>query len=236
VTPLAAVTLDAAGTLFDVAEPVGTTYARVAAAHGIRADAAAVERRFRSAFGAAPPLAFPGASPARLRAHERAWWGTIVREALGPRARGAALDAAFDALFAHYATAAAWRVPAGAPSALARMRAAGLRLAVVSNFDGRLPGLLRDLGLAALVDHVAWSSNAGAAKPAAAIFHGALAALGVPPGAALHAGDGRVADVDGARAAGMRAVLVAPAAPPGLPPDVGCVAAVSALPALLGIA
>src|SRR5207302_528021 len=61
--PLGAVTLDAAGTLFEVAEPVGVTYARVAARHGIGVTATELDRAFRAALAGAPPLAFPGASP-----------------------------------------------------------------------------------------------------------------------------------------------------------------------------
>ena len=47
------------------------------------------------------------------------------------------------------------------------------------------------------------------AKPDAAIFAQALAALGARAADALHAGDDLAADVGGARAAGIAAVLVA---------------------------
>jgi putative hydrolase of the HAD superfamily len=205
---LRAVTLDAAGTLFQVAEPVGSTYARFARAHGIAADPAAVERGFRTAFAAAPPLAFPGASPSRLADHERAWWYTIVRSAFGRAATTTGFDEWFDAVFAYYTTADAWRVPPDVRPALARLRAAALRIGVVSNFDGRLPVILAALGLAPLVDRVVWSSRVGAAKPDPAIFHAAVAALGVAPAEALHVGDDPRADVEGARAAGLRALRI----------------------------
>jgi putative hydrolase of the HAD superfamily len=205
VADLRAVTLDAAGTLIEVAEPVGGTYARFAARHGIAIAPDDVERGFRAAFASAPPLAFPGASPLRLADHERAWWYAVVRRAFGAAAAGPAVDACFDA---HYAGAAAWRVHREVPDALRRLRARGLRLAVVSNFDARLVPLLGALGIAPLVDRVVHSTRAGAAKPDPAIFADALAALGVPAAAALHAGDRIDADVDGARAAGMRAALV----------------------------
>jgi putative hydrolase of the HAD superfamily len=203
-----AVTLDAAGTLFDVAEPVGATYARIAAAHGIALDAGAVERGFRVAFAGAPPLAFPGASPVRLADHERAWWYTVVRAAFGRAGGSPAFDPCFAELYTHYARPDAWRVHADVPDALRALRTRGLRLGVVSNFDGRLPGLMAGLGLAPLVDAVTHSSLAGAAKPDPAIFHAALTRLGVAPPEALHVGDDPRADVEGARAAGMHALLV----------------------------
>lgn len=220
--PLGAVTLDAAGTLFEVAEPVGVTYARVAARHGIGVTATELDRAFRAALAGAPPLAFPGASPVRLPDHERAWWYAVVRRTFGAAGMSSHFDACFAELFDFYARAAAWRVFADAPEALRALRARGLRVGVVSNFDTRLVGLLDQLGLAPLVDRIVHSTRAGVAKPDPAIFHLALEALGVPPAEALHAGNEVVADVEGARAAGLRAVLVdregrlAPL-PPGVP-------------------
>ena len=218
---LRAITFDAAGTLFGIAEPVGETYARVAAQHGIRVPASKADAGFRRAFSTAPPLAFPGASPTRLAAHERAWWYTVVRQALGRPASGPAFDACFDELYEYFATAAAWRVFPDVPDTLAALRARGLCLAVVSNFDARLDPLLADLGVRRLVDAVVCSSHAGSAKPDPGIFCAALAALDVPASVTLHAGDDLVADVLGARTAGLSAVLVCRSGPPpALPPDV----------------
>jgi putative hydrolase of the HAD superfamily len=224
---LRAVTLDAAGTLFDVTEPVGATYARIAGAHGLAIDPAAVERGFRTAFAAAPPLAFPGASPVRRADHERAWWYTLVRAAFGRAAASPAFDACFADLFAHYARADAWRVHPDVPDALRALRARGLRLGIVSNFDGRLPGLVAGLGLAPLVDAITHSTQAGAAKPDPAIFRAALATLGVAPAEALHVGDDPRADVEGAQAAGLAVVRISRAVPPNGP---GAIASLDELP------
>jgi len=64
-----AVTFDAAGTLIAPREPVGATYARIAAAHGIAADAATTAAAFRRAFAAAPPMAFPGTATIAIMDH-----------------------------------------------------------------------------------------------------------------------------------------------------------------------
>jgi len=202
-----AVTLDAAGTLFEPAEPIGVTYARIAAGHGIIVAPDAVERRFADAFAAAPPLAFPDATAVTLGDDERAWWSSVVRAALGTEPTRAFV-ACFAELYDYYAGPAAWRVYADVPDALRALRARGLRLAVVSNFDRRLDGLVASLGLGPLLDAIVSSTQARAAKPAPEIFHAALRTLGVPPAAALHAGDSVIADVAGARAAGLRPVLV----------------------------
>lgn len=229
--PLRAVTLDAGGTLIAPAEPVGATYARLAGAHGVPADAAALEDGFRAAFAAAPPLAFPGCATNALRDAERAWWRALVAQAFGAGASAPGFAAAFDALFAHYARGDAWSVLPGVRDALAALRARGLRLAVVSNFDARLHAILAALGLDAAVDRVVASTEVGAAKPAAAIFHAACDALAADPADVLHVGDTLREDVQGARAAGLRAALVGAPAP--VPDGVVRLADLSALPALV---
>jgi putative hydrolase of the HAD superfamily len=93
-------------------------------------------------------------------------------------------------------------------SALARLRAAGLRLGVVSNSDGRVEVALEAAGLLQYFDVVLDSAVVGVEKPDPAIFRAALDALGVRPEEALFVGDLYEVDVVGARAAGMTAVLL----------------------------
>jgi putative hydrolase of the HAD superfamily len=97
-----------------------------------------------------------------------------------------------------------------APPALAALRAAGLRLVVVSNWDVSLHDALAATGLERQVDAAISSAQAGASKPDSALFRRALAlAGGVAPSAAVHVGDRPDLDVAGARAAGIRPILVA---------------------------
>jgi putative hydrolase of the HAD superfamily len=91
----------------------------------------------------------------------------------------------------------------GAAAACRALADAGLRLAVVSNWDVDLRVHLADLGLTAIVEAVITSAEAGAPKPDPAIFELALATLGVPPEDVVHIGDA-AADEEGARAAGVR--------------------------------
>ena len=92
--------------------------------------------------------------------------------------------------------------------ALDALRGAGVRLAVVSNWDCSLPGVLAGLGVVDRFDAICASAPVGAAKPDPAIFRHALGLLGVQPENALHCGDSLDADCAGARAAGLRAVLI----------------------------
>lgn len=118
------------------------------------------------------------------------------------------------------------------PSALDDLRAAGCRLVVCSNWDVSLRDVLRDTGLAELVDGVVTSAEEGVAKPDPALFARALAVAGVGRADALHAGDSVAEDVEGARAAGIRPVLVARDGGPS-PADVTVVTGLDALRALL---
>jgi len=226
--PLRAVSFDAAGTLFHPVAPIGELYAGVARRHGIAVDATALHRRFRAAFQAAPPLAFPGVAPAELRAREKAWWHAVVREVFAGVAVGD-FDAYFDDLFAFFASADAWRADPDAAPLIRNLRAWNLRILVVSNFDARVRGVLAALGLAELIDAITISSEAGAAKPDPGIFRTALAtasALGgeaLKPSEVLHVGDTTREDLPAARAAGLDVVLVGDETLAAEAPDATCV-------------
>lgn len=213
--PIELVAFDAVGTVIRLREPVGETYARRAAGHGVRVPARRLEDGFRRILRAAPPMVFPGEGPDATRRHERAWWRQRVREtfkASDQTVRFADFDAFFDALFAHYASGAAWQTTPGARDALARLRDQGRRLAVASNFDQRLESILQDLDLDGFFETLWLPARAGAAKPDPAFFTGLLDALGVAPEAAVHVGDDPDEDLAAARRAGLHAVAVEPPA------------------------
>jgi putative hydrolase of the HAD superfamily len=96
----------------------------------------------------------------------------------------------------------------GVGSAIATLRQAGFRVAMVCD-TGFSPGrVVRQLVAAHGLSFDAWafSDEVGLPKPAAAMFHAALTPFGVAPAAALHVGDLRRTDVAGGRAAGLRTV------------------------------
>jgi HAD superfamily hydrolase (TIGR01509 family) len=114
----------------------------------------------------------------------------------------------YRALAARFAAAASWQVFPDVGPALHRLRAAGLRLAVISNWVWEAPRLIRALGLADWFETVVISDRVGYNKPHPAIFRAALEASGVAPGRAVHVGDSYLKDVVGATAVGMRAILL----------------------------
>jgi putative hydrolase of the HAD superfamily len=91
---------------------------------------------------------------------------------------------------------------------LAELREFGLRLVCISNWDYTLPEVLARCGLGDALDGVVTSAAAGARKPDPAIFERGLSLASAAPEEAVHVGDSQAEDVDGARAAGVRALLI----------------------------
>ena len=103
--------------------------------------------------------------------------------------------------------------PDPAPHAVAVLRALHGRypLAIISDAIVTPGRLLREVmhqhGLARYFDAFIFSDEAGAAKPARAVFDQAAAALGVPVTGLVHVGDREPNDIAGPHGVGARAVL-----------------------------
>ena len=93
-----------------------------------------------------------------------------------------------------------------APGVLAELRAAGLRIGLVSNSARDVREFARHHGLE--VDAGISSFHHGRTKPHASIFRAVLDLLGVEPAQAAMVGDQVADDIEGARAIGMRAILL----------------------------
>jgi putative hydrolase of the HAD superfamily len=205
--------LDAGGVL------VKPSFARVAEAlreRGVAAEPAALaaaEARAKRALDRPP-------SPGPSTGEERGWhYFNLVLEQAGI-ARSPATDAALLDVKAWHDRHNLWEdVPADVRPSLARFRAAGLRLAVVSNANGTLRRLLERLDLAPAFEVILDSAEEGVEKPDARLFRRALERLGGDAATAVHVGDMYHVDVVGARAAGVRPVLLDEA---GLYPDADC--------------
>jgi HAD superfamily hydrolase (TIGR01509 family) len=140
---------------------------------------------------------------------QRGWiYFNLVLEQAGI-ARSPETDAALQELQAYHAVHNLWeRVPDGVVPALERLRARVPRLVVVSNANGRLHVVMERLGLARFFDVMLDSHLEGVEKPDPRLFELALERAGGHPETTLHVGDFYWIDVQGARAAGLRAVLL----------------------------
>ena len=88
------------------------------------------------------------------------------------------------------------------------LRRAGYRLALISNWQCGLGHFCVELGIGHTFDHILASAELGHAKPAREIFDEATRRLGVAASETLLVGDSREDDFEGARAAGLNAVLI----------------------------
>ena len=198
--------------LFDAGNTlIRMDYGAIAAAlgdHGVVVDPGAVEDAELRARVRLDPYLAPGASTESVGTHDR--YIRYVLEHLGVTAP--ATVAAMERWRRGYnAPTGLWILadPAAAP-ALARAKAAGLVVGVISNSNGTVTRTLESAGLGVWIDFVVDSSVVGVEKPDPRIFSMAVERAGVSPGEAAYVGDLYSVDVLGARAAGLAAVLIDP--------------------------
>lgn len=230
--PRAALTPPAAGASVPaVAQPVATLFLDAGGVvlfpNWVRISEALLAREVRvapEALAAAEPLAKRRLDVPEQVRHtndsQRGWsYFNLVLEHAGI-ARSEATDAALEELHAYHAVHNLWElVPPDVVPALRRLRGLARTLVVVSNANGRLHAVMERLGLAGFFDVMLDSHLEGVEKPDPRLFAIALDRAGARAATTLHVGDFYWIDVQGARAAGLRAALLDPA---GLYPDADC--------------
>jgi len=187
---LDAVTLDAHGTLVRLADPVPALL-NVLAERGVERTPDVVLAGFRTEVAHYAPRAGEGYDEESLKRLQQDCAGVFLR----------AIDAELDTeeFAPAYVSALHFEVLPGVPESLERLRALGLELAVVANWDLSLRRLLEEVGLVRYFTGVVHAAR----KPAPDGLLRALADLQVAPTRALHIGDDG-ADQEAASAAGMR--------------------------------
>jgi HAD superfamily hydrolase (TIGR01549 family) len=91
---------------------------------------------------------------------------------------------------------------------LATLAARGHGLGIASNFDCRLHGLVEKMTELRPITHLLISSEIGWRKPAPEFFAAMCRQAGSPPEHVLYVGDDPVNDYEGAKAAGVRVVML----------------------------
>jgi len=205
--------LDVGDTLIGPRGSYGSVYAEVLAGlglelpgekldHGIRQASAELRRQIPA--GTDRFSFFPGG--------EAELWLRFARTSIG-LAVGRPIEADFavaalEGLRRIFKRPDTWVVYDDVRLALDALRGQGCRLAVVSNWDSRLPGLLERLDLARQFEVIGVSHLEGVEKPDPALFQRVLERLGATPDQALHVGNLPDEDLAGARAAGIDGLLV----------------------------
>lgn len=222
---LEAVLLDAGGTLV---HPDHEFILDRLAAAGVSADVeayAAARRHAQTVAGEILRSADPGTDETRARA----WFIALLTHLGCPVHRMPALG---QAIRQRHEEGRLWVRPVeGTREMLEGLRSAGLRLGVISNADGRVAEYLETAGLAECFEVIIDSAIVGVEKPDPRIFEIACERMDVAPDEVIYVGDTYEVDVVGARAAGIRAVLLVDEPRE----DVACIAAITDLPLALEI-
>jgi putative hydrolase of the HAD superfamily len=190
---LDAVTVDGYGTLVTLIDPVPSLVGSLAERRVDR-DPEVVGAAFRAEVGYYRPRSLDGRDAESLAELRLACTGVFLQAAGADIEPESFIDA--------FIASIRFEPIAGALETLASLRARGIDLAVVSNWDVGLAEHLERLGAARLFSTIVTSAEAGAAKPDPAIFRVALDRLGVDPARAVHIGD-EPEDAEGAAAAGL---------------------------------
>ncbi|CAA3001356.1 N-acylneuraminate-9-phosphatase-like [Olea europaea var. sylvestris] len=190
--------VDAVGTLLVPSQPMAQIYRQIGEKYGVEYSESEILSRYRWAYE--QPW---GKSRLRYVNDGRPFWQYIVSSSTG-----CSDSQYFEELYNYYTTEKAWHLcDPDAEKAFQALRTAGVKVAVVSNFDTRLRPLLRALKCDHWFDAVAVSAEVEAEKPNPTIFLKACELLGIQPEDAVHVGDDRRNDIWGARDAGCDAWL-----------------------------
>jgi putative hydrolase of the HAD superfamily len=203
--------LDAVGTLFGVRGSVGEVYSAIAQRFGVTVSTDSLNQAFVQAFAATNPPVFPGCYPDEIPQCEFEWWRVIAQRTFqqaGVLHQFADFDDFFDELYNYFATAEPWFIYPDVLPALQAWQRIGIEMGIVSNFDSRLDYVLEALNLKEFFTSITVSTQAGAAKPDSRIFSIALQKHLCEPQEAWHIGDSFTQDFQGAKAVGIRAILL----------------------------
>lgn len=176
-------------------------YRRFGERHGLALD----ESRFAGAVTTAAPILDAAQGDIYDPAIFHRYTGEIVRAMGG---EGAAVEACAIEIYEEWAANHHFEMYDDVPEVLRTLAGRGLRIGLISNSHRCLVSFQSHFELQGLISAAISSSQHGFLKPHRSIFDAALKLLGVPAAAAVMVGDSVGQDIEGARRAGMRAVLV----------------------------
>lgn len=205
-----AVFFDAVGTLLFPRRPVAELYAEIAARRGIMISPPEVRLRLRTAFEQEEAIdSRTGWKTDEQR--EVARWKRIVSSALRETPDP---EACFHELWNTYSLPDAWSPHPEADEVLEQLHSQKLVLGMASNFDARLQNLVDSFdAFRRLRERCVISSLVGYRKPGVNFFVEVARRAECEPQEILMIGDDPRNDVEGARQAGLRALLLDGSAP-----------------------
>ncbi len=193
-----AILLDVGGTLIEVNPSVGHVYASVACRHGIDISPEELNQRFRTSW---KKFKF------HSRSYKREWWRLVVMDTFHSH-RSENFEELFSEIYEAFTFSSAWRIFPDVEPVLSELKRRGIILAVASNWDERLPALLKTLELEQYFAHQFISCQLQRAKPDPEFFRHALDTLKLSAHEVLHIGDDEENDYLAPQKVSIRGFLI----------------------------
>jgi len=203
-----AVFFDVGGTLIRVHPSVGDVYAKHARAFGFSGTADELNKEFRSQWKKMGGIESLGnKSGAQV---EEKFWKDLVFEVFQPFGGLEHFDKYFKLIFEVFRDGSNWKIYEDVIESqiFRKLKEQKIILGVISNWDSRLTSTLDSLKLAEHFKFILPSAVVGSAKPDKQIFAEAVRLSGIEPHEACHIGNEIKTDFDGARNAGIHAILL----------------------------
>jgi putative hydrolase of the HAD superfamily len=204
----------------------GEGYERFCAAHGIHVDPARFEHAVREASSILDDQQEHIYDDEIFVRYTR----RIIEQMGGT---GDRLDACAREVYAEWAACQHFFLYEDVEPVLRELSGAGLKIGLISNSHRCLSAFQQHFELEGLIDAAVSSSEHGFMKPHPSIFEAALTLVQVPASQSVMVGDSLAHDIGGARAVGMRGVLVHRSDDPAPLADVPVIRTLSELPPLL---
>jgi putative hydrolase of the HAD superfamily len=210
---IAWVAFDAVGTILHPVPKVLDVYHAAAVQFGSQLTKLEIAQRLKRHMHRGPDAShistsFEHDDHVTSEAIEFAYWQNLVNLVLNDTTDP---EGCFEFLWQHFASPVAWVLADGLNDIFKELKTKGLKLAIASNFDGRLRTVLATLfdqaGLAA-PDAIVISSEVGFRKPDRRFYDALVQACGVSPDRVLMVGDDLVNDYDAAIYAGLKSLLL----------------------------
>lgn len=203
-----AIFLDAGHTLLKAHPSTGEIYARVTRRFGVSVSPERFVEVFYGLFHNPEVEKYRRALPAGERG-EYTFWHRLTTDAyeMMDELHVIEFDKWFVEIYDEFARGKSWRVSGGYEKLRSFARENRIPLGIISNWDHRLRGILKDLNIYCDFKVIAISAEVRARKPDARIFRWAIRKMGVHAEDSVHVGDHLRDDFQGATAAGMGAIL-----------------------------
>ncbi|KAI0690180.1 HAD hydrolase subfamily IA REG-2-like protein [Cerioporus squamosus] len=208
------VTFDALHTLITPRLPIYVQYSQTFEPYLGVLDPDALKRSFKTALKQVQQE-----QPA-YRGGAEEWWGDVIRRtAVGagadPKVVDSSLEEIVPRLLKRFSSREGYKLFDDSLPTLKRLRELNIRTGIISNTDARMRAVIEDLEVMPYLDTVLLSEEEGVEKPSCAIFRRACERLGIKPEETVHVGDELDCDYHGAKACGLKALLVRRSGPEG---------------------